>query len=125
MVGPPVKADIAIPMELLVEANREYWIRGRVRPRDLSIKRIPLLHGGTVVGFYTPHRSASGYGRLGPFYVRPDWRRHGLVISVYASMVGPMMACIERGNEPSARLHARAGFVPWRPYGHGEYWRRP
>jgi len=113
----------SIPPDLLREANREHWTRGVVRPSDAAVGRVAIVDGGAVVGFYTPGR-AFGAARIGPVYVRPQWRRRGLVLAVYASIGGPMVACIEDGNEASRRLHARAGFAEWRRYARGWWWRR-
>ncbi|HEX6940906.1 MAG TPA: GNAT family N-acetyltransferase [Longimicrobiales bacterium] len=114
----------AIPYELLLEANREHFTRGRVRPNDWNVRRVPILWQGTVVGFYTPHRAANGRMRVGPIYVRPEYRGRGLALGVYRSIEGPMMACVEDGNVAAERLHLRAGFVRWRRYAHGWYWIR-
>ena len=112
----------AIPDSLLREANSDHGTRGRVRR---GAHRVPILCDGEVVGFYTPHTAASGERRIGPIYVRPAWRGRGLVTGIYASIPGPMLACIEEDNAASVRLHERAGFCRWRRYAHGWYWRRP
>lgn len=113
-----------IPLDLLLEANRDHGTRGRVRPKDPTIVRVPIICDDVVVGFYTPHKAADGRGRIGPVYVRPEYRGRGLVTDVYREIVGPMMACIEDGNTSSERLHTAAGFTRWRRYAHGWYWRR-
>jgi hypothetical protein len=113
-----------IPVELLLEANRDHGTRGRVRPRDSSIHRMPIECDGEIVGFWTPHTSACGRQRIGPVYVRPSHRQRGLVLAVYRSITGPMLACIEDGNVASERLHESAGFTRWRRYHAGWYWRR-
>jgi len=107
---------------MLREANRDYGTRGRVR-RDAE--RVAIVCDDEVVGFYSPHRAASGHQRIGPVYVRPAWRRRGLVMAVYLSIKGPMMACLEDTNAESITLHERAGFVRLRRYSHGWYWHRP
>jgi L-amino acid N-acyltransferase YncA len=106
---------------MLREANRDFGTRGRVK-RDAE--RVAIVCDGEVVGFYTPHRAASGEQRIGPVYVRPAWRGRGLVQAVYRSISGPMLACIEDANAESIALHERAGFVRVRRYSHGWYWRR-
>jgi L-amino acid N-acyltransferase YncA len=116
MVGPPM-----IPSELLREANRDHGTRGRVRRND---RREAIVCEGQVVGFFTPHRAATGEQRIGPVYVRPAFRGRGLATSVYRDLAGPMIACVEDGNDASERLHKRAGFVRWRRYSNGWYWRR-
>ena len=110
-----------IPREMLREANRDHGTRGRVR---LSAVRVPVVCDGRVTGFYTPHTAACGSKRIGPVYIRPEYRGRGLALAVYASISGPMLACIEDSNEASIRLHERAGFVRWKRYSHGWYWRR-
>ena len=118
--GAPATPEI--PAALLRAANRDHGTRGRVRRGAL---RVAILCDGVAVGFYTPHRTADGRrGRIGPVYVLPQYRGRGLVIAVYASIPGPMLACIEDGNTASERLHERAGFVRARRYSHGWYWTR-
>lgn len=95
-----------------------------MKPRDASIYREPILCDGEVVGFTTPHLSACGRGRLGPMYVRPEYRGRGLMAEVYRQKSGPMMAVIEDGNIASERLHRAAGFTRWRRYHSGWYWKR-
>ena len=110
-----------IPLEILRAANRDHGTRGRVK-RDAE--RVAIWCDGRIVGFYTPHRAASGEGRIGPVYVLPECRGRGLVTAVYRSIDGAMLACIEDGNEESQRLHERARFHRLRRYSHGWYWRR-
>lgn len=112
-----------IPEALLRAANKDRGTRGRVRRADAE-RRVPILCDGLVVGFYTPHESASGYKRIGPVYVLPEYRGRGLVTAIYRSIDGPMLACIEAWNIDSERLHERAGFLPSRRYSHGWYWVR-
>lgn len=114
-----------VPQELLLEANRDHGTRGRVRPRDASIARRPIVCDGQVVGFYTPHRAATGELRIGPCYITPAYRRRGLMLAVYAGLQGPLLACVEESNVAAVRLHERAGLVRLRRYQNGWYWRRP
>lgn len=111
-------------MEILRAANRDHWCRGRVKVSDPTVVRVPIVCEGLVVGFYTPHVARTGERRIGPVYVDPSFRGRGLVTAVYASIAGPMLACIEDGNTASERLHLRAGFVRLKRYSHGWYWRR-
>lgn len=119
-----VVETLTIPRDLLLEANREYFTRGRVRPNKADVVRVPIVCDGEVAGFYTPHRAANGRMRIGPIYVRPAYRGRGLALEVYRSIPGPMMACVEDGNMAAERLHERAGFVRWRRYSNGWYWIR-
>lgn len=109
---------------MLLAANKEPAIAGRVRPRDLRVHREPILCEGAVVGFYTPHVAANGRRRLGPIYIAPEYRGRGLLTAVYRAIEGPMMAAVLDTNEDSVRLHERAGFVRWRRFARGWYWRR-
>lgn len=111
----------AIPEDLLRAANRDPGTRGRVR-RDAD--RVPIVCDGRVAGFYTPHRDRSGAIRLGPVYILPEFRGRGLVSDVYRTAPGPVVACVEAWNVASERMLERAGFVRWRRYAHGWYWRR-
>lgn len=113
-----------IPIELLRKANKEHWTRGVVHPNDARIKREPILLDGRVVGFYTPHRSACGVLNIGPIYIIPEARGLGLSLAVYAAIDEPMIACIEDGNTASERLHEKAGFVRWKRYSNGWWWKR-
>jgi hypothetical protein len=112
-----------IPTAILLAANRDHGTRGRVRISDTK-KRVAILCDEEVVGFYTPHMAACGRMRIGPVFVLPEFRRRGLVRAVYDSITGPMMACVEDGNEASRILHEASGFVRWRRYSHGWYYRR-
>lgn len=112
-----------IPTEMLRAANREPSIRGRVFLRA-EVERVPITCDGAVVGFYCPHLAANGRRRIGPIYVSPDYRGRGLVRAIYRAMDGPMMAAILDTDVDSARLHERAGFVKWKRFARGWYWRR-
>ena len=110
-----------IPEALLREAGKDPGLRGRVKR---CVRREPIVCDGKVVGFYTPHLAACGRKRIGPIYVLPEYRGRGLVTSVYRSIEGPMMACILTIHEDSQRMHERAGFVKWKRFARGWYWRR-
>lgn len=113
-----------IPRQLLVQANKEYWTRGVVHPNK-SKPRIAITCEGAVVGFYTPHRAATGEMRIGPVWVMPEYRRRGLVSAVYASIEGPALAWVENGNEACERMLMSCGFARHRKYNAGWIWRRP
>lgn len=112
-----------IPRRVCEAARAEYQVVTAHISRE-SVK--PILLPGTrrCVGFYNPHRC--GYGmRIGPLFALPEHRRSGLALGVYASIQGPLVACIRDDNEPSIRLHESAGFRRWRRYAAGWWWRRP
>ncbi len=109
---------------MLLRANNEPAIRGRVHPNNTSIVRVALSFGGAVVGFYTPHKSADGRGRIGPVYIEPEHRGRGLVTALYRTLEGPMLAAILDTDVESARAHEQAGFTRWRRFAKGWYWRR-
>jgi len=113
-----------IPRALLLEANRDPGLRGRVHPNDESIERVGIVADGKVVGFYRPHRAANGRLRLGPIYVTPEYRGRGLVSAVYRSISEPMMASIVDIHESSRVLHERVGFRRVRRFARGWYYYR-
>lgn len=113
-----------IPLALLLEANQDPGLRGRVHPQRVDIPRVPLVVADQIVGFYTPHYAANGRMRLGPIYVTPAHRGKGLVAAVYRSITVPMMASILDWNESSRVLHERVGFERWRRFARGWYYRR-
>jgi hypothetical protein len=113
-----------IPTNILVAANQEPSIRGRVHPRNDRIVRVPISFEGVVVGFYCPHRAACGLLRLGPIYVLPEFRGRGLVTAIYRTIKEPMMAAILDSDVASMRAHERVGFVRWKRFAAGWHMRR-
>lgn len=106
---------------MLRDANRDHGTRGMVRR---SAVRMAIVCDGETVGFFTPHRAKNGRLRIGPVYIVPSHRGRGLVVAVYATIAGPMMACVADDNPSSQRMHERAGFVRSRRYSHGWWWTR-
>lgn len=89
-----------------------------------STRREPLVHGGEVVGFVTPHETPSGW-RHGPIFVLPAFRGKGLVEAYYAAHPERLcVAFIPAAAKASLRMHRRAGFRPWRKHAHGVWLRR-
>lgn len=86
----------------------------------------PIWMPGTrrCVGFYHPHDCVHGR-RIGPLFVMPEHRGRGIARGVYASIKGPLVACVRDDNAPSIRLHEAAGFERWRRYASGWWWIRP
>lgn len=107
-----------IPDEVIRESLREYQVvlTGVVRLE-------PIRSCGRVVGFYCPHEDKIGM-RIGPIFVMPRFRRSGLAAAVYASIPGRLVACVREDNAASIALHEKAGFVRWKRYQAGWYWRR-
>lgn len=111
---------IEIPERIIKEARRPEYKLLHVSRDGL----IPILCDGEVAGFHRMRECAYGR-RIGPLFIHPDYRRRGLALAVYASIDGPLVACIRHDNEPSRCLHERAGFKPWRRFRYGLWWRRP
>lgn len=110
-----------VPLEVWDAARREYHcVIGKVRREDVW----PVRHDGKVVGFYYPHDTKVGR-RVGPLFVLPEYRGRGFAMRVYAKVRGPLVACVRDDNQASIRLHEKAGFVRWRRYAAGWWWRRP
>lgn len=105
---------------LIDEARREGFVI--VRPSDAAKLR-PLTLDGVTVGFHGERVCAYGR-RLGPLFVTREHRRKGLVRALYESQVGPLVACVSDNNAASIALHEALGFVRWRRYSHGWWWRR-
>lgn len=119
--APTGTAAPTIPPEMLREANRAWEIRGFVRR---SAQRDPLVCGGVVAGFVTPHWHRWGW-RLGPIWVAPAFRGLGLVVSAYERYRDRVcVAFVADANVASARCHERAGFVRWRRGNAGWFMRR-
>lgn len=110
-----------IPDAILRAARREYELRGVVRSTD---ERLALLCDGVVAGFVTPHRRQDGLLTCGPVYVAQAFRGRGVAAGFFRSLLEPCVACIADTNEASRRMVERAGFVRWRRYEKGWYWRR-
>jgi GNAT superfamily N-acetyltransferase len=90
-----------------------------------STRREPLVCDGQVVGFVTPHETASGW-RHGPIYVDPEYRGRGLVEAYYAAH--PERECvafIRDDNPASLSMHTSAGFGLWKRAKDGAFYRRP
>jgi hypothetical protein len=111
-----------IPDDLLREAGADPGLRGRVKRNDPN--RCPITCDGVVVGFYSPHVAKCGRKRLGPIYITPAYRGRGLLTAVYRSIEGPMMASILTIHEASQRAHERVGFVRWKRFARGWYYKR-
>lgn len=118
IVAPPV----VVPRDVIRDAGQEVGMRGRVRARDPQRHMVTV--DGELAAFFTPHSAANGWKRLGPIYVLPQFRGRGLMVQVYATIQGPMLAAIVDGNHASERLHEKAGFVRWRRFAAGWHWRR-
>lgn len=110
-----------IPLEILREANAAPETRGRAR-RDAY--REPITCDGEVVGFYSPHETAWGW-RLGPVYVRPEYRRRGLALAAYNKFRDrAVVVFVADTNAASLAFVTRAGFVRWKPGNGGWFMRR-
>ena len=110
-----------VPHSIVCEARKEHFLRGMIRTRDI---RVALVCDGKAVGFYTPRVAKDGLFRVGPVYIIPEFRKRGLLRSLYESMPIALKACIEHGNVASEAAHERCGFVRWRRYSNGWWWYR-
>ncbi len=111
-----------VPEEIVRAAMAEHGLRGRVIMS--SKRREPLVCDGAVVGFVTPHETASGW-RHGPIYILPDYRGRGVLQAYYASH--PERTCvafIATGNWASMKAHKEAGFAIWKRSKRGCFMRR-
>jgi GNAT superfamily N-acetyltransferase len=108
-----------IPDSVIQAARNEYQV---VLTSVDALK--PIRCGRKVVGFYRPHTDKIGR-RIGPIFVLPEHRGQGLAAKVYASIEGQLVACVRDDNPASVALHERSGFVRWKRYQAGWYWRRP
>lgn len=112
-----------VPRRVWDAARSEYQC---ATDRVLRAHLRPIYLPGTrrCVGFFHPHDCAFGR-RIGPLFVLSEYRRRGLALAAYASIHGPLVACVREDNAPSIRLHEAAGFQRWRRYAAGWWWRRP
>jgi len=108
-----------IPADVLTAARAEYQC---VMRRDMDL--VPIECDGRVVGFHHAPRETTMGRRCGPMFVLPDYRRRGLMVAAYARIPGPLVAFVRHDNEPSMRMHARAGFTRWRRGASGWWVRR-
>jgi hypothetical protein len=110
-----------VPKRVIAEAMRDPFIAGFF---GLPGRLEPIAHDGEVVGFYRPHVGI--YGRqIGPIFVMPTHRKHGLALAVYNSIDGQLYARIDEENVASVRLHERAMFTRWKRRGRRAwYWKR-
>jgi RimJ/RimL family protein N-acetyltransferase len=113
---------IEIPKEVVAAARSEPFIH--LRGKDLHLRR-PIVYEGRVVGFCHPHDTPSGY-RLGPIFVLPAFRGHGLTRRAYEQHAAGRrcIAYTHHGNVGSEKAHAAAGFVKWRKGRGGWTWVR-
>lgn len=109
-----------VPRSLWEAARAEYHcVLSGVTCADV----LPIRDGSKVVGFYHPHDCVYGR-RVGPLFILPEYRGRGLALRTYARLRGPLVACVRDDNDASVRLHEKAGFVRWRRYAAGWWWRR-
>lgn len=114
-------AALEIPVALLEEANKAREIVGWVKP---NAHREPLLWGGKVVGFYTPHQTKWGLS-FAPVYVQPAYRGKGVALAAYCSRRDvTMWAFAADHNTASRRMLEKAGFLQWRRGNGGWFYRR-
>lgn len=109
-----------IPDAVIEAARREYQASTFTSAPELR----PITCDGRVVGFYCPRERKVGRS-LGPVFVMPEFRRRGLALRLFGSIEGPLVACVRDDNPASQRLVERAGFVRWKRYAAGWWWRRP
>lgn len=111
-----------IPAEILRLANRDPATYGHVHRGDL---RFPILSGERVVGFVTPRATPIGY-RLGPIYVIEDARGRGLArATVLLFRDRGLVACVPDVSPASHAMHRACGFIPFKRYAKGTWYRLP
>jgi len=123
MVAKTKRAKTAeIPDDIVRAAMKSPELKGRVFL--CSTRREPLVCDGKVVGFVTPHETASGW-RHGPIYVDPEYRGKGLVEAYYARHPERLcVAFIRDDNTASLKMHLNAGFEFWKRAKEGAFYRR-
>lgn len=109
---------VKIPLEVIQAARKEYQV---VLKSGQNLA--PILYKRRIIGFYYPHQCKIGM-RVGPIFVLPEFRRLGLALGVYNRIKVPLVACVRNDNPASIALHERAGFIRWRPYSAGWWYRR-
>jgi L-amino acid N-acyltransferase YncA len=114
---------VEIPEEIVRAAMAAPELKGRVFL--CSTRREALVCDGKVVGFVTPHETASGW-RHGPIYVDPEYRGRGLVEAYYAAHPErDCVAFVRDDNPASLSMHTSAGFELWKRAKDGAFYRRP
>ena len=109
-----------VPNDVWNAARAEYHcVLGKVRRDQVT----PIRAGSRIVGFCHPHDSPIGR-RIAPLFILPEFRGRGLALSVYTRLRGTLVACVRDDNPASTRLHEKAGFVRWRRYAAGWWWKR-
>lgn len=111
-----------VPEAILKAANRHPATYGHVRVNAL---RYPILDGDRVVGFVTPRATHIGY-RLGPIFVSEEARGRGLGrATVLLFRDRGLVACVPDVSPASHAMHMACGFVPWKRYAKGVWYRLP
>lgn len=102
-----------VPYSLLIEGNRDRFIKGYVRPRKKTGEHVPIKHDGKVVGFFTPREDPGGYWRTGAIYVQPEHRGKGLASKAIREFFKGKKgkAFIEHENAASRRAFTAGGFT--------------
>jgi RimJ/RimL family protein N-acetyltransferase len=103
--------------EVVQKANQDPWVKDTVSVTG-GARRKTITHHGKVVGFMTP-KKIDGVLRLGPIYVRPEYRGQGYASDAIrkATATTPARAVIDRGNRSSIRAFTAAGFAKVREDG--------
>lgn len=90
-----------------------------------DVRLVPFVVNGVLVGFHGERHTVARLGEtIAPLYVAPEHRGQGIALLMYAEHPGVLVACVNRDNTASERLHEKAGFVRWRRYSSGWWWRR-
>lgn len=92
------------------QANQDPFLRDFVKPNP---DRVPILHQGKTVGFYTP-RKDNKYLRAGALYLDPAYRGQGIMKQVLSSYFTDKKgkAWISNNNTKSISLFTGLGFKP-------------
>jgi len=95
----------------MVLIRREYFLRSFAR--KIAQVDIVFEFNGGPIGVYCPHVDKSGFFRVGPIWVHPDYRGKGYCSAFVASVTKgkKARALIEDTNEASQRAFSAAGFI--------------
>jgi superfamily II DNA or RNA helicase len=104
--------QVKIPYNLLLEGNKDPFIKGYVGPRKKRGTHKPITLDGKAVGFFTPRKSHDGSHRIGAIYVQPAHRGKGLASTAIRDYMKDKTgrAFIEHDNKASRKAFLAAGY---------------
>lgn len=100
-----------IPIDLLLEGDADYSIKGYVYPSE-NRTRGGIYYDGDLVGFITPRKENTGW-RVGAIYIKHDFRGFGigtLAIKTFLKRRKASPVPIDVDNISSQKAFEKAGF---------------